>query len=141
MRVASLTDGPSNMAATGHELGTLSLALRSGNAHAGARRQWLKPRPDRGRIRWTHHQRCIGSGPTEGRYRMSATMQQTLDDLSRESLQCVETPALLIDLDVMEANIRRWQAAADAAGVGFRPHSKTHKMPAVAERQLAAGAV
>ena len=72
---------------------------------------------------------------------MSATMQQTLDDLVRESMECVETPALLIDLDVMEANIRRWQAAADAAGVAFRPHSKTHKMPAIAERQLAAGAV
>jgi D-serine deaminase-like pyridoxal phosphate-dependent protein len=72
---------------------------------------------------------------------MSATMQQGLDDLIGESLECVETPALLIDLDVMEANIRRWQAAADAAGVAFRPHSKTHKMPAVAERQLAAGAV
>jgi D-serine deaminase-like pyridoxal phosphate-dependent protein len=57
------------------------------------------------------------------------------------SLECVETPALLVDLDVMEANIRRWQAAADAAGVAFRPHAKTHKAPAVASRQLTAGAV
>jgi hypothetical protein len=53
----------------------------------------------------------------------------------------LETPALLVDLDVMEANIQRWQAAADAAGVAFRPHAKTHKAPAVAAQQLAAGAV
>ena len=53
----------------------------------------------------------------------------------------VETPALLVDLDVMEANISRWQAAADAAGVAFRPHAKTHKAPVIAARQLAAGAV
>lgn len=53
----------------------------------------------------------------------------------------IETPALLVDLDVMEGNIRRWQAAFDAAGVGFRPHIKTHKSPAIAACQVAAGAV
>jgi D-serine deaminase-like pyridoxal phosphate-dependent protein len=57
------------------------------------------------------------------------------------ALTQLETPALLVDLDVMEANIQRWQAAADAAGVAFRPHAKTHKAPAVAAQQLAAGAV
>lgn len=72
---------------------------------------------------------------------MSATMQQRLHDLVGETVECVETPALLVDLDVMEANIRRWQAAADAAGVAFRPHVKTHKAPAVAALQLEAGAV
>lgn len=53
----------------------------------------------------------------------------------------IDTPALLVDIDKMEANIRRWQAAFDAAGVAFRPHIKTHKSPAVAACQLAAGAV
>jgi D-serine deaminase-like pyridoxal phosphate-dependent protein len=72
---------------------------------------------------------------------MSSVTPQWLDDLIGESIERVETPALLVDLDVMEANIRRWQAAVDAAGVAFRPHIKTHKMPAIAERQLAAGAV
>jgi D-serine deaminase-like pyridoxal phosphate-dependent protein len=72
---------------------------------------------------------------------MITATQLRLEDLIGESVDRVETPALLIDLDVMETNIRRWQAAADAAGVAFRPHSKTHKMPAIAERQLAAGAV
>jgi D-serine deaminase-like pyridoxal phosphate-dependent protein len=72
---------------------------------------------------------------------MSAVTPQRLDDLIGESIEHVETPALLVDLDVMEVNIRRWQVAASAAGVAFRPHIKTHKMPAIAERQLAAGAV
>ncbi len=41
----------------------------------------------------------------------------------------------------MEANIRRWQAVFDEAGVAFRPHIKTHKSPAIAACQVAAGAV
>lgn len=40
----------------------------------------------------------------------------------------------------MEANIRSLQAACDAHGIELRPHIKTHKMVAVARRQLAAGA-
>ena len=50
----------------------------------------------------------------------------------------IDTPALLVDLDRMERNIARWQQLADDAGVAFRPHSKTHKVPAIAEQQLAA---
>src|SRR5215213_4996097 len=72
---------------------------------------------------------------------MSAVTPQGLDDLIGTSVEDVETPALLVDLDVMETNIRRWQAAANAAGVAFRPHIKTHKAPAVAALQLDAGAV
>ena len=53
----------------------------------------------------------------------------------------IETPALLVDLDLMEANIRRWQTVFDDAGVAFRPHIKTHKSLAIANCQLAAGAV
>jgi len=52
----------------------------------------------------------------------------------------LDTPSMLIDLDRMEANIRRWQARASAAGVALRPHVKTHKVPAIAQLQLAAGA-
>jgi D-serine deaminase-like pyridoxal phosphate-dependent protein len=52
----------------------------------------------------------------------------------------LETPALVIDLDRMERNIARWQQLADDAGVAFRPHVKTHKVPAIARQQLAAGA-
>jgi len=53
----------------------------------------------------------------------------------------LETPVVLVDLDRMEANIARWQRLADASGVAFRPHVKTHKIPAIAAKQLEAGAV
>lgn len=52
----------------------------------------------------------------------------------------IETPALLVDLDILEANIQRWQAAFDKTGVAFRPHIKTHKSTAIAALQIAAGA-
>jgi D-serine deaminase-like pyridoxal phosphate-dependent protein len=69
------------------------------------------------------------------------TSDGSLSTTTVPALTQLETPALLVDLDVMESNIQRWQAAADAAGVAFRPHAKTHKAPAVAAQQLAAGAV
>jgi D-serine deaminase-like pyridoxal phosphate-dependent protein len=53
----------------------------------------------------------------------------------------VPTPALLIDLDRVEANLRRGQAYADGQGVALRPHAKTHKSPRFARAQLDAGAV
>ncbi len=56
------------------------------------------------------------------------------------SVADIETPALLVDLDILEANIRRWQAVFDDAGVAFRPHIKTHKSTAIAALQIAAGA-
>ncbi len=50
------------------------------------------------------------------------------------------TPAVVIDLDVVERNIARVQAMCDAAGVANRPHIKTHKSPAIAAMQRAGGA-
>lgn len=52
-----------------------------------------------------------------------------------------ETPAVLVDLAVVRRNIARFQSYADAHGLKVRPHIKTHKLPAVARMQLAAGAV
>jgi D-serine deaminase-like pyridoxal phosphate-dependent protein len=52
----------------------------------------------------------------------------------------VPTPALVVDLDRMERNIAAWQALADRNGTRLRPHIKTHKSPAIAAMQLAAGA-
>jgi D-serine deaminase-like pyridoxal phosphate-dependent protein len=51
-----------------------------------------------------------------------------------------DTPVVTIDLDIMEANIRRLQAFLDAYGIANRPHIKTHKIPAIAKQQIAAGA-
>lgn len=53
----------------------------------------------------------------------------------------LETPSVLIDLDIMERNITRMQAYCDSLGLAFRPHIKTHKIPAIARMQLNAGAV
>ena len=52
----------------------------------------------------------------------------------------LDTPATVVDLDRMEANIRDWQAVMDRNGVRFRPHAKTHKIPEIALMQVAAGA-
>jgi D-serine deaminase-like pyridoxal phosphate-dependent protein len=55
-------------------------------------------------------------------------------------LEDLETPAVLIDLDVLERNIARQAERARIAGVKLRPHGKTHKTPEVGRMQLAAGA-
>jgi len=53
----------------------------------------------------------------------------------------LETPAVTIRLDRLENNIARAQAQLDKVGMANRPHVKTHKIPAVAKLQMAAGAV
>ena len=50
------------------------------------------------------------------------------------------TPCAVIDMDKVERNIARIQAACEAAGVANRPHIKTHKSPMLAKMQIAAGA-
>ena len=55
-------------------------------------------------------------------------------------LHDLSTPALLVDVDVMQRNIDDMAAYADRAGLALRPHAKTHKTPAVADLQRAAGA-
>jgi D-serine deaminase-like pyridoxal phosphate-dependent protein len=52
----------------------------------------------------------------------------------------LDTPSLLFDLDVLEANIEEMAAVARNAGVRLRPHTKTHKSPEIARMQLDAGA-
>jgi D-serine deaminase-like pyridoxal phosphate-dependent protein len=50
------------------------------------------------------------------------------------------TPALVLDLDRLDANIARMARRAAAAGIALRPHAKTHKSAFIARRQIAAGA-
>ena len=52
----------------------------------------------------------------------------------------VDTPTLLLDLDVIERNIAEMASVAETAGVRLRPHTKTHKSPEIAAMQIAAGA-
>ena len=50
------------------------------------------------------------------------------------------TPALILDLDVLENNLRAMQERTDALGVRLRPHVKTHKCVEIAELQRSRGA-
>jgi D-serine deaminase-like pyridoxal phosphate-dependent protein len=53
----------------------------------------------------------------------------------------VDTPALLVELDAFEANLRLMQQATANLPVQVRSHAKTHKCPAIALAQIAHGAV
>src|SRR5215216_3375073 len=53
----------------------------------------------------------------------------------------LETPVPVVDMDRMEANISRLQTYLDEHKIANRPHIKTHKIPAIAQLQMNAGAV
>jgi D-serine deaminase-like pyridoxal phosphate-dependent protein len=55
-------------------------------------------------------------------------------------MTAIETPALLLHLDVVDANLRHMAERARTLGVALRPHAKTHKCAELGRRQLAAGA-
>ena len=58
-----------------------------------------------------------------------------------DPLDAVDTPALIVDLDVYERNLDRMAALVGETGVRLRPHAKTHKSPVIALDQIARGAV
>jgi D-serine deaminase-like pyridoxal phosphate-dependent protein len=58
-----------------------------------------------------------------------------------QRLEDIDTPALILDLDAFEANLRTLADAVRGTGVRVRTHAKTHKCPDVAKRQMALGAV
>ena len=53
----------------------------------------------------------------------------------------LDTPALVVDLDALEANIGTMQRTVTRNGIASRPHAKTHKCPAIARMQLDSGSV
>lgn len=57
-----------------------------------------------------------------------------------DRLEQLSTPLPVIDEDKLAANIARVQAYMDSHGIAFRPHIKTHKIPALAKAQVEAGA-
>lgn len=61
-------------------------------------------------------------------------------DLAAIAGQVTDTPRLVVDRRLVEANVRRMAALAAAAGKSLRPHVKTHKMPEIARLQIDAGA-
>jgi D-serine deaminase-like pyridoxal phosphate-dependent protein len=61
--------------------------------------------------------------------------------LSEATRATIDTPALVVDLDRMDAAIARMAAAMSERGVALRPHAKTHKSIEVGRRQVGAGAL
>jgi len=55
-------------------------------------------------------------------------------------LEDLETPVPVIDIDVVDRNIRKWQARCGQLGIANRPHIKTHKLVPLARHQIACGA-
>lgn len=53
----------------------------------------------------------------------------------------IDTPALLLDLDRFERNATKISDFLREHGVDWRPHSKAHKSPAIARRQVELGAL
>lgn len=58
-----------------------------------------------------------------------------------QPVDALDTPVLVVDIDALDRNIERMASAVAANGAGWRPHVKVHKTPAIAHRQLAAGAI
>src|SRR5712692_5685 len=54
--------------------------------------------------------------------------------------QELETPVLLVDLDALEQNLQKMATYFATLRANLRPHIKTHKTPALAHKQIAAGA-
>jgi D-serine deaminase-like pyridoxal phosphate-dependent protein len=59
--------------------------------------------------------------------------------MTGQSIDTLDTPALLVDLDVLERNVQRMSEFAGAHGVALRPHAKSHKTLGIARRQVDAG--
>lgn len=51
----------------------------------------------------------------------------------------LETPVVIVDLDVLEQNLHRLSEYANQHGLKIRPHTKTHKIPAIAQMQIDSG--
>jgi D-serine deaminase-like pyridoxal phosphate-dependent protein len=73
--------------------------------------------------------------PVEARVKAA---EDTLVGVSKWEL---DTPALCVDLDKLDQNIAGMKAKLAGTGVATRPHAKTHKCPAIAKLQLAAGSI
>ncbi|WP_135557246.1 alanine racemase [Paenibacillus cymbidii] len=56
-------------------------------------------------------------------------------------MELLETPAVIVDLDIAERNIASMAALLKAHGIAHRPHIKTAKSVALARKQIAAGAI
>jgi D-serine deaminase-like pyridoxal phosphate-dependent protein len=81
------------------------------------------------------------ASPARGDTGAAMRTRATLADLKGTSKWDLDTPALCIDLDALEGNIAAMQTRLAAAKIASRPHGKTHKCPAIAKLQIAAGSI
>jgi len=65
----------------------------------------------------------------------------TSSPLIGATAEAIDTPALVVDLDIVERNIARIAAACRDGGVSWRPHCKSHKSPDIARLLIEAGAI
>ena len=74
----------------------------------------------------------------------SATATRAWEAIALERplpIDSVPTPALTVDADALERNLERMAAHAKAKDIALRPHTKTHKCPLLAKKQLELGAI
>ena len=69
---------------------------------------------------------------------MSESLHDVFIGIPKEE---IDTPALLIDLDIMESNIQKMADFFSTVNADLRPHTKTHKTPIIAHKQIEAGAI
>lgn len=68
------------------------------------------------------------------------SIPEALQAVVGQGVDAIDTPALVVDLDAMERNIRRMADFARKHDVRWRPHAKMHKSAALALQLQAAGA-
>ena len=90
---------------------------------------------------------ATGLSATRNGHPQAATNRRPNDHADRSlvgkpgSRNLLNTPALLLDVDVMERNLVAMARYCEQTGLALRPHCKTHKSVRIAERQLAHGAI
>jgi len=72
---------------------------------------------------------------------VTLTSLAPLASLVGRSKYDLDTPALCVDLDVMQRNLDKMARTIIGAGKNWRPHTKGQKIPAIAHKELAAGAI
>jgi D-serine deaminase-like pyridoxal phosphate-dependent protein len=68
-------------------------------------------------------------------------VEKSADNAARVTLPDLDTPYVLVDGRKLGRNIQEMARLAGENGVDLRPHAKTHKVPAIAKKQVEAGAV
>src|SRR3954447_3870782 len=71
---------------------------------------------------------------------MDTTTQPAVSHLAGADKSAIDTPALLVDLDILEQNIARIAGACRKGGSNWRPHTKGIKVPQIARMLIKGGA-